>query len=149
MHQGLLLVTRRSHAFLRGRSVLSGGGAFGLLDRSMLKELLEFALDPSSLGSGRRRHGPEQYRGGGHILTRSVERRGLFSPVVVLDATKDASRISTGAFVMITARPFTLEGALEEAELLLLLAKPGLELMDLCELHVLVPCGGHGQAPLP
>jgi hypothetical protein len=41
---------------LRGVSLPSGGRAFGLSDRGILQEILEFSLDTPPLGGGWFRH---------------------------------------------------------------------------------------------
>jgi hypothetical protein len=47
---------------LRGVSSPAGGGALDSSNRGAFQEILEFALDTSSLGGGWLRHGPKQHR---------------------------------------------------------------------------------------
>jgi hypothetical protein len=46
-------------AMLRGVPLPSGGRAFGLSDRGILQEILEFSLDTPPLGGGWLQHRPE------------------------------------------------------------------------------------------
>jgi hypothetical protein len=148
MNRGFSLLPRGLCEPLRGGLASPRGRALGLLQGSGLEELSDLISSPAGIGVRRLGHVPEEHGGGDDVLAGSSENRGVDGPVLV-DATVDVASSLASSPARRAFRTLTLEGLLEQIQVLPFFVKFFLQLADLLELHSLirkelslVPVGG-------
>jgi hypothetical protein len=124
---------------LQGAPSPSGGRAFGLSDRGMLQEILEFALDTPPLGGGWLRRRSEQHRCCSQVLAGLIDGRGQRCPGIVNDTTLNVLGPTTRFSGECLSCPLLLDVLPELHKAPYFLIELGLHLADLLKLYVLTP----------
>jgi hypothetical protein len=124
-------------AMLRGAPLPSRGRAFGLSDRGILQEIIEFSLDTPPLSGGWLRHRSEQHCRCSQILADPTRSRGQPCPGIVSDTVLDVPGLMTRFSGECSACPLLLDVLPELHKLSCFLVELGLHLADLLELCVL------------
>jgi hypothetical protein len=125
---------------LRGAPLPSRGRALGLSDRSVLQEILEFALDTSPLGGGWLWHRSEQYCCCSQVLAGLADARGRCCPGIANDTALDLLGPMTHLFDECLTCSLLLDVLPKLCQPPCFLVELGLYLADLLELCVLTPC---------